>query len=99
MGIDSSLCFVFANVGLKEIALCLFINFAFVHMNVIKSKFEVNDSLDYYHMTFIGKTTFNEEVFFSILLSMKKVKFFTKWLIIHLMHLFFIKTCGNSERR
>ena len=71
-----------------------------VHMNVIKSKFEVRDSQDYYHMTFIGKTTYKLKRSCLAFYSQRKWwSFSTKWLILHLMHLFFIKTCGNSERR
>ena len=39
-----------------NLTLCLFINSAYMHMHVNKTKFERNSSLEYYHMTCIGKT-------------------------------------------
>ena len=39
-----------------NLTLCLFINSAYIHMHVNKTKFERNNSLEYYHMTCIGKT-------------------------------------------
>ena len=39
-----------------NLTLCLFINSAYIHMHVNKTKFERNSSLEYYHMTCIGKT-------------------------------------------
>jgi len=49
------ICFIFPMKVGGNLPLCFFQELS-VHMDVYKTKFEINSSLEYHHMTYIGNT-------------------------------------------